>query len=78
MHMSEHLLSVKLHVSSFGTGAKFNKEMLQKDDLMMPKSLVQARNLLQNNIHSSTQSPVSAEKRVKHPYFLRSRQLSIP
>ena len=73
MHMSEYLLSVEPHVSSFGTGAKFNKEILQKDDLMMPKSLVKAGNLSQNNIDSRTQSPVSADKRVKHPYFLRPR-----
>ena len=52
MHMSEYLLSVKPHVSSVGTGAKFNKEMLQKDDLMMPKSLVQVGNLSMNNIDS--------------------------
>ena len=40
--MSEYLLSVEPYVSSFGTDAKFNKDMLQKDDLMIPKSLIQA------------------------------------
>ena len=35
MHMSEYLLSVELHISSFSTGARLNKEMLQKDDFMV-------------------------------------------
>ena len=78
MYMSEYLLSVEPHVSSFSTGAKFNKEMLQKDKIIMPKSMARSQNLSQNNIDSKVQLPVTGEKRVQHPFLLQSRQFSIP
>ena len=55
MHISEYLLSVEPHVSSFGTGAKFNKEMLQKDDLMVSKSPASEVKLSKDNIDMRTQ-----------------------
>ena len=70
MYMSEYLISLEPHISSFGTGAKFNKEMLQKDELIMPKLMVQSQNLSHNNINSKVQIPVTAEKRVQHPFLL--------
>ena len=78
MHMSEYLLSVEPHVSSFGTGAKFNKEMLQKDDLMVSKLPIQDAKLSKDNIDMRTQYPAPAGNIVKHPYYLHSRKLSIP
>ena len=70
MYMSEYLLSVEPHISSFSTGAKFNREMLQKDELIMPKLMAQSQNLSQNNIDSKVQLPVTAEKRVQHAFLL--------
>ena len=54
MHMSEYLLSAEPHVSSFGTGARFNKEMLQKDDLMVSKLPALDAKLSKDNIDMRT------------------------
>ena len=79
MYMSQNFLSAEPHISSFGAGAKFNKELLQLDKLTVSKLQGQHENMLDKTNKDKISTSGPTEKRAKqHPYFLRSRCSSIP
>ena len=78
MTMSKYLISAEPHKHSFGTSAKFRKEWLQNDNLVEIKTH-KCPNInpnMKNEVKTVPLGPMRLE--TKHPYFLWSRQNSMP